>query len=349
MFEMQQRMRHSQQETASYVEGLESLEEDMKKLNMKYSVPKHSATKQEPIRNMIITDEKMEDDKETLQKQADFEKMNGNIHFKNKDYNKAIVCYTNAIQLIDDNAIFYCNRGICLFRSNAFNAALRDFCKALELNKNYWKAYYHRANTFRQLNQLSNALVDCEMALKNEEKNKDFKKLKDELMQLIESNEKLSKRLSQTSHRILKKNPNRSCQLSFPEQPLPSTDDTLTKVKITVVENEIIKTVKKKERKNFEKAPTVRHEPESFAEFRMQWSNLEDETLTDYLRSIKMKKLKKILKESMLDANELEMILKSMIEDKNRFDDYVKAVQKIPRIHILSSIIDEKLVEVFQL
>ncbi len=64
----------------------------------------------------------------------------GNEAFKQKDYAKAIGCYTDAIQLTDENAhLYYSNRSAAFVEMKEFDLALRDAQKCIDLEPTWPK------------------------------------------------------------------------------------------------------------------------------------------------------------------------------------------------------------------
>ncbi|XP_037657868.1 small glutamine-rich tetratricopeptide repeat-containing protein beta isoform X2 [Choloepus didactylus] len=64
---------------------------------------------------------------------ADQLKDEGNNHMKEENYDAAVNCYTQAIELDPKNAVYYCNR-LALTAMNKFEEAVTSYQKALELD-----------------------------------------------------------------------------------------------------------------------------------------------------------------------------------------------------------------------
>lgn len=86
-------------------------------------------------------------------------KTKGNDAFKNKDYEKAISYYTEAISLKQD-PVLYSNRSQCYLNQKDFFNALDDCDKTLELDPGYVKGFYRRATAYRGLFRFQKALED---------------------------------------------------------------------------------------------------------------------------------------------------------------------------------------------
>jgi len=104
-------------------------------------------------------------DEETKQT-AIRKKDEGNEHFKNGEYEKAIELYSEAIKLNPDEPTFYTNRSIAHFKTEGYGYALEDANKSISLNRNFFKGYYRRAATNMALGKFKEALKDFEI-LKN--------------------------------------------------------------------------------------------------------------------------------------------------------------------------------------
>ncbi|XP_071701970.1 uncharacterized protein [Rutidosis leptorrhynchoides] len=76
-----------------------------------------------------------------LKNLADTFKLQGNKAMQAKLYPDAIELYSIAIALVDDNAVYYCNRAAAYTQANQYTEAIRDCNKAIEVDPNYSKAY----------------------------------------------------------------------------------------------------------------------------------------------------------------------------------------------------------------
>lgn len=100
-------------------------------------------------------------------------KSQANEFFKNKDNEKAIKLYTEAIELDGANAILYANRSFAYLRQEAFGYALNDAVQAIKCNPNYLKGYYRRAGAHMALGKFKLALQDMELVAKRCPNDKD--------------------------------------------------------------------------------------------------------------------------------------------------------------------------------
>jgi len=99
-------------------------------------------------------------------------KQTGNQNFSKFNYVAAIDHYTKAIEFgqtlnqseglkPDDFAIFYQNRAACNFELGHYDKVISDCDKAIELKKNYVKAYVKRAKAYEKLEKFDKAMVDA--------------------------------------------------------------------------------------------------------------------------------------------------------------------------------------------
>ncbi|XP_014208354.1 serine/threonine-protein phosphatase 5 [Copidosoma floridanum] len=101
-------------------------------------------------------------------------KEKANEFYKNGNYDEAISLYTKAIEL-QPCAIFYGNRSAAYIRTECFGYALSDADKALELDKNYIKGYYRRADAYMSLGKYKDALKNYQLVTKIRPNDKDAK------------------------------------------------------------------------------------------------------------------------------------------------------------------------------
>lgn len=89
-----------------------------------------------------LSEEELQERKE----QADKLKLDGNVSFKDAEYEKALDLYTEAISICPrtytvERAILFANRAAAHKHLGAPNPAIDDCTKAIEQNPNYVKAY----------------------------------------------------------------------------------------------------------------------------------------------------------------------------------------------------------------
>eukprot|EP01006_Ploeotia_vitrea_P058301 TRINITY_DN69149_c0_g1_i1.p1 TRINITY_DN69149_c0_g1~~TRINITY_DN69149_c0_g1_i1.p1 ORF type:complete len:491 (+),score=63.61 TRINITY_DN69149_c0_g1_i1:34-1473(+) len=96
----------------------------------------------------------------------------GNVHFKEARYAKAIEFYTKSLE-IEETPPVLCNRAFAQLRSEGFGAALVDANRAIELDPKFTKAYYRRASANLALGKYQIALADFKRVVTIVPKDKD--------------------------------------------------------------------------------------------------------------------------------------------------------------------------------
>ncbi|KAK1760719.1 Serine/threonine-protein phosphatase T [Echria macrotheca] len=99
----------------------------------------------------------------------------GNKAFAAHDWNKAIDFYTQAIDTYDQEPTFWSNRAQAYLKTEAYGYAIRDATKAIELKKDFVKAYYRRATAYAAILQPKEAVKDFKTCVKMDPGNKDAK------------------------------------------------------------------------------------------------------------------------------------------------------------------------------
>jgi tetratricopeptide (TPR) repeat protein len=73
----------------------------------------------------------------------------GNIHLSQRNYDRAIDDYNEAIRLDATYAIGFTNRGLAYQRKGQIDRAIEDYDKAIGLNRRLAAAFFARANAYR--------------------------------------------------------------------------------------------------------------------------------------------------------------------------------------------------------
>ena len=68
-------------------------------------------------------------------------KEEGNAHYKNKEYRKALLLYSRAIELCPDCAVYYGNRAACRMMMGLYTDALQDARESIRLDPTFVKGY----------------------------------------------------------------------------------------------------------------------------------------------------------------------------------------------------------------
>ena len=74
----------------------------------------------------------------------------GNLVFGQKNYQKDINLYTQAIAFNQDNSIFYSNRAACCYNTKEYSKVINDCNSALEMKPCYVKALNRRAMAYEE-------------------------------------------------------------------------------------------------------------------------------------------------------------------------------------------------------
>lgn len=116
------------------------------------------------------TDEEWEIERQI--QQANVYKDEGNLFFKQKKFDKAIECYTRAIDCDPTNAILPANRAMALLKQKKYGGADVDCTTSISLDPTYVKAYSRRACARIGLGRLEDADRDFDKVLVLEPGNK---------------------------------------------------------------------------------------------------------------------------------------------------------------------------------
>lgn len=114
-------------------------------------------------------------------KEAQVLKTEGNGFFKNKEYEKAISKYTQAIEKDSTDVTFYSNRSACYAAQEEWEKAAADGRQCIITDKNFVKGYYRAAFALKNLDNLEAALDATKRGLGIDSKNPDLKKMSREI------------------------------------------------------------------------------------------------------------------------------------------------------------------------
>ncbi|TYK28496.1 outer envelope protein 64 [Cucumis melo var. makuwa] len=103
---------------------------------------------------------------------AEIAKEKGNQAYKEKQWERAIACYTEAIKLNSRNATYYSNRAAAYLELSRFHQAEADCSKAIDLDKKNVKSYLRRGTAREMLGFFKEAIEDFSHALVLEPTNK---------------------------------------------------------------------------------------------------------------------------------------------------------------------------------
>ena len=86
-------------------------------------------------------------------------------HFTRERYQAAIRCFTEAIELDATDAVYFANRGHTHAIVGAYEEAIEDCSEAIRLDSNYGRGYRWRAIAYRYQGRMTLALSDIDRAL----------------------------------------------------------------------------------------------------------------------------------------------------------------------------------------
>lgn len=104
---------------------------------------------------------------------AEKAKQEGNTHFANKDFPKAIECYSEAIKRAPRNPALYSNRAAAYSKLGELPMAIKDCEKAIEIDPKFVKAYTRKAYCHFMMKEYYKARECYQEALKYDPNNAD--------------------------------------------------------------------------------------------------------------------------------------------------------------------------------
>lgn len=85
--------------------------------------------------------------------------------YKNKEYQRAINCYTKAIHLHPNDANFYSNRALSYFNLGQYAQCIADCDKALQLSPSLIKALKKKASALAYMLRFEEAVESMKAAV----------------------------------------------------------------------------------------------------------------------------------------------------------------------------------------
>jgi tetratricopeptide (TPR) repeat protein len=102
-------------------------------------------------------------------------KNEGNALFSQGDYLQAYLKFNNAVVLLEDDiqkkeysqllSALYSNLSSCSFNLNNYSRAINQADKCIEINSNWYKGYFRKANAYLKLNNIENFKILIKKAL----------------------------------------------------------------------------------------------------------------------------------------------------------------------------------------
>ncbi|XP_072702580.1 E3 ubiquitin-protein ligase TTC3 isoform X3 [Ciconia boyciana] len=128
---------------------------------------------------------------ENCRKNSESMKQKGNEEFSQRNFDRAIMSYTKAIEFCPANHLLYGNRALCFILTRQYKRALADGKRATILKPNWPKGHYHFCKAL-------SLLGEHELALEANERAQELcKNILDGLKDLIQQNDKLKKTLEE--------------------------------------------------------------------------------------------------------------------------------------------------------
>lgn len=90
----------------------------------------------------------------------------GNIYYDERDYERAMADFTQAIEIDPQFAIAYNNRGNIHAGLGEDERAIADYDQAIEINPQYAIAHYNRGNAYYRLREDERAIADYDQAIR---------------------------------------------------------------------------------------------------------------------------------------------------------------------------------------
>lgn len=106
---------------------------------------------------------------------AEMMKNLGNKLMKTNQFTEAVKCYTAAIDLDNQNSIYYGNRAAAYSKLNDFKNAITDCEKAIEIDPKYAKAYGRMGLAFASLDQNDHAIKAFKKAVELDPTNESYR------------------------------------------------------------------------------------------------------------------------------------------------------------------------------
>jgi tetratricopeptide (TPR) repeat protein len=90
----------------------------------------------------------------------------GEYYASEKNYNQAIICYTNLLGFNDRDIGSFYNRGLCYLNLNQYEKSISDLEKAIELDKKFFLGYLHLGEAYYKSGNYETSLENYKKAKK---------------------------------------------------------------------------------------------------------------------------------------------------------------------------------------
>lgn len=136
--------------------------------------------------------------------EAEKYKEDGNLEFKNGNWNEAVKLYTKAINLINDSdsknlAIYLKNRAAANLKLSNFEAAIEDCETSLRITPTDPKALFRRCQALESLQRYEEAYRDATQIFKDDPTNKTIQPVLEKLYRIVQERERQN---AQTSNKL---------------------------------------------------------------------------------------------------------------------------------------------------
>jgi len=122
----------------------------------------------EPLKQELKT---IQQPKENNKELAQLLFLEGRTHVLLKDYDSAIISFSNAIRYDSDYLDAYYNRGLAHYSKKNFDLAILDFTQAIRLEPYFTDSYLKRATAYANNNALDLAIVDFTQVIRLDPEN----------------------------------------------------------------------------------------------------------------------------------------------------------------------------------
>lgn len=149
------------------VEGTPEYEALVEKARQKLKERKLGQKTQSSSNNTIKSPEPKEQNSDAI-KIAEELKIEGNNQLASGRFEEAISSYTKAIELVNDNAIYYSNRSAAYYKLGKYDACISDAKKSIEIDPKYIKAYSRLGLVYFTLENFQESVTWYQKALEME-------------------------------------------------------------------------------------------------------------------------------------------------------------------------------------
>ncbi|XP_041436476.1 small glutamine-rich tetratricopeptide repeat-containing protein beta isoform X2 [Xenopus laevis] len=122
-----------------------------------------------------ITSNKISPSSPSAAEKAEQLKDEGNAFMKEQNYDAAVDCYSQAIELDPSNAVYYCNRAAAQSQRGKHSESVRDCEKAISIDAKYSKAYGRMGRALVAMSRYKEAIESYQKALDLDPQNESYR------------------------------------------------------------------------------------------------------------------------------------------------------------------------------